>query len=374
MECPLPKLTPTQQTELLDVLLEFPGTRNPEQRDALLFSLPPQITDSINLSNDRYAAIVKLVETLEFWGQLADGRWATEVMLRNALRAAKSTQFEQRFEAIRQTFELPAAKVQLAELPEQIASEISYLMPVGFLDDGQRAARAVARICVPQIFDGKPRIVGSKPGLALGTGWLITPNLLVTNHHVVAARFAGEAPVTASDIAMQATGAQAWFDYVDVNKPYHVYPIMALEASDKVLDYAVLRVGGTGVADPKLLSDWGHLRIAPETDELRVGRPLNIIQHPSGDVKHIAIRRNDCVGIKDDNEFCYLTDTLPGSSGSPVFNDDWFVVGLHRASQMLPEKVYLKGETIKYNNLGIRIHAILRHLPAALRAEIAAAQ
>src|SRR5262245_35339915 len=92
----MPKLTPAQQTELLDVLLEFPGTKKPEQRDALLFSLPSQITDSINLSGDRYAAIAKLIETLEFWGQLADGRWATEVMLRNALRAAKSTQFEQR--------------------------------------------------------------------------------------------------------------------------------------------------------------------------------------------------------------------------------------------------------------------------------------
>ena len=90
-------------------------------------------------------------------------------------------------------------------------------------------------------------------------------------------------------------------------------------------------------------------------------------------MKQIAIRRNDCVGIKDGDEFCYLTDTLPGSSGSPVFNDDWQVVGLHRASQMLPEKVYMKGETIKYNNVGIRIHAILRHLPEALRAEIAAA-
>ena len=369
----MPKLTPARQTELLDVLLEFPGTRQPEQREALLFSLPSQITDSINLSGERYAAIVKLIESLEFWGQLEDGRWATEVMLRNALRAAKSTQFEQRFEAIRQTFDMPAAKVQLAELPEQIASEISYLMPVGFLDDGQRAARAVARICVPQIFDGKPRMLGSKPSLVLGTGWLIAPNLLVTNHHVVAARFDGDAPLTASDMAMQATGAQAWFDYVDVNKPYQVFPVMALEASDKSLDYAVMRVSGAAGADPRPLADWGYLRIALETDELRPGRPLNIIQHPSGDVKHIAIRRNDCVGIKGDNEFCYLTDTLPGSSGSPVFNDDWLVVGLHRASQTLPEKVYMKGETIKYNNIGIRIHAILRHLPRALRVEIEAA-
>jgi V8-like Glu-specific endopeptidase len=370
----MPKLTPAQQAELLDLLLEFPGTKEPEQRKALLFSLPSQITDTIDLPGDRYAAIAKLVETLEYWGQLADGRWATEVMIRNALRIAKSTQFEQRFEAIRQTFDLPAAKVRLAALPEQIASEISYLMPVGFLDDGQRAARAVARICVPQIFDGKPRMLGSKkPSLALGTGWLIAPNLLVTNHHVIAARFDGDGPATPSDIATQAAGAQAWFDYVDVDKPYQVYPITTLEAGDANLDYAVLRVDGAAAADRRPLSDWGHLTIAPETDELRPGRPLNIVEHPSGGVKQIAIRRNDCVGLEGDDEFCYLTDTLPGSSGSPVFNDDWLVVGLHRASQTLPEEVYMKGEKIKYNNVGVRIHVILRHLPAALRAEIAAA-
>jgi endonuclease G, mitochondrial len=369
----MPKLNLAQQTELLDLLLEFPGTRKAEQRETLLFSLPSQITDSIDLSGDRNAALVKLVETLEFWGQLADGRWATEVMLRNALRAAKSTQFEQRFEAIRQTFDLPAAKVQLDALPEQIASEISYLMPAGFLDEGQRAARAVARICVPQVFDGKMRMLGSNPSLALGTAWLIAPNLLVTNHHVVAARFDGDAPVTASDMAAQATGAEAWFDYVHVDKPYCVYRMTALEACDKSLDYAVLRVAGTAVADARPLSDWGYLRLAAETEELRQGRPLNIVQHPSGDVKQIAIRRNDCVGTKDGGEFFYLTDTLPGSSGSPVFTDDWLVVGLHRASQALPEKVYMKGEAIKYNNVGIRIHAILQHLPAVLRAEIAAA-
>jgi hypothetical protein len=104
-----PKLTPEQQNELRDLLLEFPGTKKPEQREALLFSLPSQIIDSIDLSGDRHAAIVRLVETLEGWGQLADGRWATEVMLRNALSLAQSTQFEQRFEAIRQTFDGPAA-------------------------------------------------------------------------------------------------------------------------------------------------------------------------------------------------------------------------------------------------------------------------
>jgi V8-like Glu-specific endopeptidase len=367
----MPKLSPAQQIELLDLLIEFPGTKTPEQRDALLFSLPPQILNSLDLSGDRQSAIVKLIESLEYWGQLSDGRWATEVMLRNAQRVARNTHFEQKLEAIRQVFDLPAAKADLPALPEQIASDVSYLMPVMFLEAGHRASRAVARLCVPQVFDGQPRMNGNQPSLVVGTGWLIAPTLLVTNHHVVSARFAADPPPRMSDLVLQATGAQAWFDYVDAMKGSVIYPITGLEASDDQLDYAVLRVAGASLNEQRPVTDWGFLRLSPPTSVLRTGQPLNIVQHPGGDVKHIAIRRNDCVSASVD-EFLYLTDTLPGSSGSPVFNDDWQVVGLHRASRALPEKVYLRGELIRYNNLGIPIHRILQHLPHHLQAEIAA--
>jgi V8-like Glu-specific endopeptidase len=339
----MPRLSPVQQNELIDLLLEFPATRTPDQREALLFSLPPPVVDSLNLGGDRASALVKMIESLEYWGQLSDGRWATEVMLRNAQRAARNTQFEQRLEALRHVFDLPAAKLDLPDVPEQIASDVSYLMPVAFLEGGHRASRAVARVCVHQIFDGVPRMIGSQPSLAVGTGWLIAPALLVTNHHVLAARFAGDPPATASDIALQAPSSQAWFDYVDAMKPYDVYTATSVEAMDRALDYAVLRLSETSMDTGRPLADWGHVRLAAETFELSRGLPLNIVQHPTGDVKHIAIRRNDCLGMSGADEFLYLTDTLPGSSGSPVFNDDWEVVGLHRASRTLPERIYLKG-------------------------------
>ena len=211
----MPKLTAAQQLELLDLLVEFPGTRTPEQREALLFSLPPQVVNSLDLSGVRDAAIVRMIESLEYWGQLSDGRWATEVMLRNSQRLARDTQFEQRLESIRHVFDLPAAKVELAPVPEQIVSDISYLMAVAFLEAGHLASLAVARVCVPQVFDGVPRMNGDRPSLALGTGWLLAPGLLITNHHVVAARFSGEPPAKADDVQLQARGAQAWFDYVD---------------------------------------------------------------------------------------------------------------------------------------------------------------
>ena len=151
-------------------------------------------------------------------------------MLRNSQRLARNTQFEQRIEAIRQVFDLPAATVELASVPEQIVSDISYLMPVAFLGAGHLASQAVARVCVQRVFDGVPRMNGNKPSLALGTGWLLAPRLLITNRHVVAARFAGEAACKrGDDIVLQAQRSQAWFDYVDTMKPYAVHNVVALK-------------------------------------------------------------------------------------------------------------------------------------------------
>ena len=50
-----------------------------------------------------------------------------------------------------------------------------------------------------------------------------------------------------------------------------------------------------------------------------------IIQHPGGGQKQIAIAHN-LVTYFDDNSVQYLTDTMPGSSGSPVFNEAWEVI------------------------------------------------
>jgi len=58
---------------------------------------------------------------------------------------------------------------------------------------------------------------------------------------------------------------------------------------------------------------------------------FNIIQHPSGGPKKFALRgwklkeaKNGCIQ--------YNTDTMPGSSGSPVFNDFWQLVAVHHSS------------------------------------------
>lgn len=57
---------------------------------------------------------------------------------------------------------------------------------------------------------------------------------------------------------------------------------------------------------------------------------LNLIQHPNGEPKQLGLRENQLVDVLE--EFLhYETDTAPGSSGSPVYNDRWEVVALHHS-------------------------------------------
>ena len=60
------------------------------------------------------------------------------------------------------------------------------------------------------------------------------------------------------------------------------------------------------------------------------GEPVTIIQHPKGKYKQIVVSSNRILAISEDCLY-YESDTEHGSSGSPVFNKDWQLVGLHRA-------------------------------------------
>src|SRR5205814_10048878 len=92
-----------------------------------------------------------------------------------------------------------------------------------------------------------------------------------------------------------------------------VAPIEVL-AWDVALDYAVVRVDDAARA-PLVLGDSLTAGIGQQ-DAIAV----NIIQHPNGEPKRLGIR-NNLVTEATRTELKYFTDTLGGSSGSPVLND-----------------------------------------------------
>jgi endonuclease G len=112
-----------------------------------------------------------------------------------------------------------------------------------------------------------------------------------------------------------------------------------LFVADEALDYCFVAVASkTAQGEP--INQFGFLRMFEETGKVDPSRrqAANIIQHPMGQGKKLAIRGNYFHELPKDaldanltqNSLYYGTDTLRGSSGSPVCTDDWYVVALHR--------------------------------------------
>ncbi len=211
------------------------------------------------------------------------------------------------------------------------------LRPIAFLARGLETARSV-------VFIG----VNSGGKRWSGTGFMAAPNLVVTNHHVV----------TSADLL---EGVNVKFNYQEnfrgEAEPTKVFDAKAggLFHANQTLDYAVFEVEGAPGAE------WGFLPMAPRN--ITVGERINIIQHPYGQPKQITIQ-NNFVEFVGGNVLQYVTATNPGSSGSPVLNDSWQVVGLHHAGGNIPEPT--TGQFYNRNE-GILISKILADLPDAIR-------
>ena len=155
-----------------------------------------------------------------------------------------------------------------------------------------------------------------------GTGFMVSPHLLMTNNHVL-------------ESASRAGRSWVEFDY-QRNRFGRMLPIEVFRLqperfflTDADLDFTLVAVsptsdGGTG------LERYGWNRLIPQEGKVLIGEYLNIIQHPQGRMKEFVMRSNELVDLLDDFAH-YRTDTEPGSSGSPVFNDQWEVVALHHS-------------------------------------------
>jgi endonuclease G len=206
---------------------------------------------------------------------------------------------------------------------------------VRYLDAGVTAARAIGRV---NILDGAGRPQG------FGTGSLVSPVLLMTNHHVLP-----DAETARSSII-----EFNFQDGVD-GKPLlaQTFPFDPdrFFLADDDLDFALVAMRAT----PEQLAPFGFNPLIEAEGKAIIGEYVTIVQHPRGQKKQIALRENKIIDIPD-RFLHYSADTEPGSSGSPVFNDQWEVVALHHASVVAPDQAELGG----FLNEGIRISRILK--------------
>ena len=213
------------------------------------------------------------------------------------------------------------------------------LRPVHFLERALDAARAVCHIEVREGATGWT-----------GTGFLVAEDLLMTNEHVL----------PREDLLAD---ARFRFNYEDdpTGRPRPVETVRAsgrVFLSDQELDFALVELTG------RPGERWGRLPLADAPPP--VGERVNIIQHPAGQPKQIAMQSN-FVQYVDDNVVQYVTATLPGSSGSPVLTDEWRVCAVHHAGGNLREPA--TGSRY-FRNEGFRVSRILDRLPADLRSRL----
>jgi len=259
-------------------------------------------------------------------------------------------------------------------LEVQIGNENDTLA-VAFLHAGAAVSRSVARVMVHRHFDGRPSMLaGDKPDRGDGTGWLIAPRLLITNHHVVNARGPFEPPATEADFARQGAATELVFDFFAPDSTTTSTSSVGCLAADKDLDFALLRLPDTAPDRPPLPLR-SNAVLKPRDRALK--ERINVLQHPNGESMRLGFRNNFVVTGTEDR-LSYLTDTDGGASGSPLCDDAWVVAGLHRGFSAIkdgPVKVW--GQDVKQENFGTPIPRIMMHLQQHhpdLHAEIVAAQ
>jgi endonuclease G, mitochondrial len=204
------------------------------------------------------------------------------------------------------------------------------------------AAAAVAYIEVTRHEHG---VDGATEG---GTAFLVDAQHVMTAYHVVEQRdVPNEGHANAADVATQVAGARLAFDYTTTRNRATFVELDELIAHDPDLDYALLRLKQPVAATP-LPFFVGQLRDPDEGFTF----VANIIQHPEKQAKQLGLR-NNAVWKLDPQHMYYFTDTRGGTSGAPVFDDDWRVIAMHTGWEPFEsaEAVYM-GRKLGFANRG----------------------
>lgn len=224
---------------------------------------------------------------------------------------------------------------RLAQQTAIIGPQADFL-PTHFLQTGMQRARAVGLVRE----DGVPK----------GTGFLIGGGLLLTCFHVLPDR-------------QRAAGYSVEFGYwQNAQGEAPATTLYTLDADSfwlssplEALDCTLVALGERRSGDADL-TDLGLIALSDRADKHRLGMAVNIIQHPGGAPQQVALRDNFLLArgaAKSEaaNVLHYTADTDGGSSGAPVFNDEWQLVALHHGAA--------EDESGTPVNEGIRVSALV---------------
>jgi hypothetical protein len=209
-----------------------------------------------------------------------------------------------------------------------------------------------------------------------GTGFLVGPNLLVTNNHVL-----NTEAVTASAVVD--------FEYergpgdLLSQKPVTRTPKRSLQLDPSRLFLTDPAVGGLDFTfvwiGEEAARDYGYIPMSRASFAGRVFDPVFIIHHPNGELKQVSLDDTELLNVEK-VLLLYAADTEGGSSGAPVITRNGKLCGLHHAfrkDEGLINKhsnraaTLQDGKSYRVANEGIQFSAIAVKLETELTREVA---
>ncbi|OYE06406.1 trypsin-like peptidase domain-containing protein [Nostoc sp. 'Peltigera membranacea cyanobiont' 232] len=333
--------------QLITLLKDLPELATERSRQQILeLAGLKQVIPMINLSGASFVAVSEIVSYLSNYGRLTYDHEALGLLL-NTLKSLMGVQQQEFLDMLLTKYDMmtPIARLPAinewqggkttSDVLEKIIGE-NTLRPISFLQQGLQVARSVAYIGVR-----------TSQERWSGTGFLVAQDLLLTNNHVL------HSSNLLADTIFRFNYEENFQGEAQQTDEYRPKPNGAFHTS-QALDYTLVQLGG----EPG--KKWGWLPLVSKP--ISVGSRVNIIQHPSGQSKQISLQ-NNFVQYVGGNVVQYITSTLQGSSGSPVFNDGWQIVALHHAGGNIPEPTT---QQRYFRNEGIQIESILADLPLEL--------
>lgn len=245
------------------------------------------------------------------------------------------------------------------------------LLPINYLETGRLQAQAVGRIRYRDKQEAR---------MVSATGFLVSPELVMTNHHVFPV---GDAVAFAAAIEEPVIEFGYEFDLDGkLGRPiaYELDP-QAFFHSFEALDMALVAVKPMDMQGRRRISEQGYLVLNGKIGKAGTGDWATIIQHPEGRDKQICLRNNEIIDLTLPDSIIYKSDTAPGSSGAPVFNNEWQLIALHstgvakknahgdyvdKDDRVIPIENNKVDPTriVWLSNSGIRVSSIMKHLAA----------